>query len=239
MKAEYRPKPFTANPKSKEVFDRQKTPEAYISNDIKMYKDEFIKSEYDEPVEWDEDIFKDYEESLFRFIDYAEKEIIPSKEELDAERRRFSYFRKGHKAGRLRIDNLVRVDTLLTAPMIFYIMLTPHSSKILGEAFNVSPNYIKKLKAGIIEYWRWEYDLVRRITNTLRQRSINKSYTREGTSVYLLWHRPNLYEEGKSLVYVCSSESSAKKARRELAKRIKNEDLISLYYPIEKTYFYR
>lgn len=242
MKAKYRPKPFTSNPKYKEAFDRQKFPEeAYISNDRKMYGHKFFEEEKDEPIEWDEDLYNEFQESLFKFIDYSDKEIEPTEEELNEERKRFSYYRKGHKIGRLRVDNKVRTDTLLTAPMVFYILLTPHSSERLGKVFNIHPDYVKKIKAGDIEYWRWEYELVRRITNSIRNRSINKSYLREKTAVYILWSRPDLYKEDKKLIYVCSSESAAKKVRKEMAKsrRITTPELAALYYPIEKTYMYR
>jgi hypothetical protein len=242
VKAKYRPKPFTSNPKYKEAFDRQKfKEEAYIGNDRKMYGHEFFEEGEDEPIEWDEALYNEFQESLFKFIDYSDEEEGPTKEEIDEERRRFSYYRKGHKVGRLRVDNKVNTDTLLTAPMIFYILLTPHSSKRLGKVFNVHPDYIKKIKAGDIEYWKWEYELVKRITNKLRNRSINRSYLRERTAVYILWKRPNLYDEDKELIYVCSSESAAKKVRKEMAKskKVANPELAALYYPIEKTYLYR
>lgn len=184
------------------------------------------------PKEFNEEYFNSLQSTLITFLDYAERDEELSEEEIKKERELFRWYKNGLKAGHLRGGT----NNKLTSPDVFYILTTTITSETLAKKFGVEKHTIKNIRRGIQPGWEWEYLLVRKIMNLVRNRRLNlpRSTRRH---VYILY-KVDRKTFTREVMAITLGKNSIHRIRKEMIQarefeRFTKSGNLDIYYPIE------
>ena len=155
---------------------------------------------------------------LYKLLDYAEKDEVPTPEEMKEMRRVYQYARQGPRAWHHRLNK----KNILTSADVLYILTSSMSSLRLSKALGIGDGRIREIRRGEIPCWEWEYDLIRRLKAILINKLKHKAY--ETRKVYILskLKSPGVYEE----MYYATSRRKLEKLREDIIPKKEYDSLI-------------
>ena len=125
---------------------------------------------------------------LYKLLDYADKDEIPTPEEMKEMRRVYQYARQGPRAWHHRLNK----RNILTSADVLYILTSTKASDRLSKSIGIDGRRIREIRSGKVPCWEWEFDLVRRIKAIVANKI--KSSIIDRRKVYVL---SKLVEPGK------------------------------------------
>jgi hypothetical protein len=190
---------------------------------------------FDTPEGTQEELANSFEVAsayLYRLLDYAEQEDQVTKEELDEERRIFSFCKAGPRAAYFRLDpksKLVSADVL-------YMLTSTLPAKYIAEKFNMCERKVRAIRSGDTEEWYWEYLLIRRLKTII---AANLRSAKKGTDakMYSLSKLVD-YDKYEILMYATGKYKLSRLRKdiitpKEYEKLLKNKTL-NIVYPINQ-----
>jgi hypothetical protein len=144
-----------------------------------------VKINYDQQNEWYDnpsgtsnqmnEAFEVASEYMYHLLDYADKKVPISDEELERERRIFSFCKLGPRAGYLRLDP----NSKLVSADVLYMLTSTLPAKYIAAKFGMCERKVRAIRRGETEEWYWEYLLIRRLKTiiTTNLRSAKKGVT--------------------------------------------------------------
>jgi hypothetical protein len=202
---------------------------SYIENNLPSGTQEELQEAFDK-----------YSEYLYKILDYAEDESL-TKEQLEEAKRHLYFVKHGPRAKYLLGNRRGK----LTSADVFYILVTTTSSPKLAEVFGVTRKEICAIRRGDSSAWRWEYDLVRKLSRDIRfslkrfdpyNRSVvSKSGKYSKRVAYRCW---KVTPESKEELFLITSMAKAKRLRKDLIPvkeyaLLEKRGALDVLYPIE------
>jgi hypothetical protein len=144
-----------------------------------------VKINYDQQNEWYDnpsgtpdqmnEAFEIASEYMYHLLDYADKKVPISNEELERERRIFSFCKIGPRAGYFRLDP----NSKLVSADVLYMLTSTLPAKYIAAKFGMCERKVRAIRRGETEEWYWEYLLIRRLKTiiTTNLRSAKKGVT--------------------------------------------------------------
>lgn len=174
--------------------------------------------------------YKVAEEYFYKILNYAEKDELIPKEDLDEARRIFAFAKQGPRAHHF----LISKDSKLTSADVLYILTTTVPGAQIAKRFNLNYDDVLDIRAGRAPSWEWEYHFIKRI-KTIVKHYLTK--TRDlNRRVYTLSkvNSPN----NKEILLYTTSIRKAKELRESIItklemKRLIKDNSLDILYPIE------
>ena len=193
---------------------------------------EWYKSE---PIGTQEELEEAFEISssyLYKMIDYSERKEVITKEELDKERRIFTFCNQGPRSGYFRLNPRGR----FTSADVLYILTTNHPAEELSRQYGVSGRKIRDIRRGDSPSWKWEYDFVKRLRVNTRNKLRAFNVTRNPI-IYTLSHI-DIYNVKVILYHIISKRKALELREQILTKkeynRLIKEGTLDILYPIDQ-----
>ena len=169
-------------------------------------------------------------EYLYRLLDYAEREEVPTPEEMEKMRRRFQINRQGPRAWYFRLTP----STKLTSADVIYILTSSKGSDRLSKSMGIAATKIREIRRGEVPCWEWEYDLIKKLSSIIRT-SVKHRAIRD-KSIYSLskMTSPGQYE----ILYYATSKLKLKQMRKDMLYydervRLEKKGMLDEVYPIQ------
>ncbi len=145
---------------------------------------------------------------LYKLLDYADKDEVPTPEEMREMRRVYQYARQGPRAWHHRLNK----HNILTSADVLYILTSTKSSIRLSESMGITDRRIREIRQGKVPCWEWEYDLIRKLKAILTTKLKHKVYDKRKIYILSKLIEPGRYED----LYFSSSTLRLKKIRKEM-----------------------
>lgn len=170
---------------------------------------------------------------LYKILSFSERDGDVSKEEVDKERRIFSFLNQGPRAGYLRMNPRGK----LTSCDVLHILTSTSPSGIIARNYDLDDRKVRRLRAGELPEWKWEYDLIKRIKAIVRGKLLSDHRPHSQKICYIIYKVHS--EERKELMYITSSKRKAVQLREDMLNKGEYKDLVKkgildIIYPIEK-----
>jgi hypothetical protein len=142
------------------------------------------QSWFDTPIGTKEEMTEAFDiasEYMYKLLDYAEKDDDISKEDIDRERRIFSFCKVGPRAGYFRLDPMSK---LVSADVLYMLTSTLPASHIAAK-FGMCERKVRAIRRGEVQEWYWEYLLIRRL-RTIISTKLRRSNKNGQSRIYSL-----------------------------------------------------
>lgn len=180
-----------------------------------------------------ENSWKVAENYMYNILNYADKEEVISKEELEEQRRIFTLSRQGPRAHHFIFSKRSK----LTSADVLYFLTTTNPVNRLAKAYGVAANEIYMIRRGEIERWKWEYEFVKRLKKMITRKYQEIRYRNYEKFIYSISKIDDRLN--KEILMYTTSKLKAKGLRQSVIKAKEYEELVKnntldILYPIER-----
>jgi len=166
---------------------------------------------------------------MYKILDYAEKDEVIPKEELEEARRIFAFTKQGPKAAYFALGGNLK----LTSADVLYFLTTTQPVSKLAKTYGIEENELHKIRRGENQVWDWEFRFVKRIKGMVKGRMIQQDTRRRIYSISRVYSPTN-----KLILAYTTSERKAKELRKSFIQshslvKMEREKTIDIIYPIE------
>lgn len=179
-----------------------------------------------------QEAFEVSESYLYKLLSYADSPNPIPQDELDRERRIFTFCKQGPRAGHFALSK----NGKLVSADVLYMLTSSLPSEIIGKQFGVDGRKVREIRTGQNEEWFWEYALVRRLKAIIKNQLIRHDASCKFRRIYSL--SKQITPERKEILYYVTAKRKAVALRRDiLAKKefdkMTKDKTIDILYPID------